>query len=175
MPLGSPSPSMTLTRWRPDASIRSSEGEPPARGGAVRSARTVPSPSRRPTIADPSGARPMVNRTVPSTPARSSATAPSSPGASRARTLPSSPTSSKADARTGSGAANGLGRELPAELGERALLRVVERREGRGDPRGVLREQPVHDLAADLGRPHRHGTTVGDQALAGDEPAGAQR
>ena len=76
--------------------------------------------------------------------------------AARAR-CPSSSTSSKALARTVAHAVRAVTpsrRELAAERGELALLGVVERGERRRHAPGVLGEQPVDDLAAQLRRAH---------------------
>src|SRR4051794_39087198 len=67
------------------------------------------------------------------------------------------------------------GRELAAELGELALLALVEHAEGGGDALRVLREEPVDELLAE--RRERDGgrALVGDQAPARDEAARLER
>src|SRR5436309_11786392 len=59
-----------------------------------------------------------------------------------------------------------LGRQLAADLGERALLGVVKRGEGAGHPRRVVWEQSLDQLDPLGGDPEHHRPTVAGQPPA---------
>src|SRR3954449_8799392 len=67
------------------------------------------------------------------------------------------------------------GGELAADLGEVALLFLIEDGEGGTDALGVLGEQTVDDLAAAEGERDAGGAAVGGQAGAGGVPASLER
>src|SRR4051812_10142244 len=81
-------------------------------------------------------------------------------------------------ARTGECGGRGishLGRELAADLGQRALLGLVEDREGALHARGVLGEEPVDQLLAEAGEGDGRRAAVVREAAADDEPAVLER
>src|SRR4051794_41813566 len=65
--------------------------------------------------------------------------------------------------------------ELAADLGERALLGLVEDGERAADALGVLGEQAVDDLAAAVGQRDARGAAGARQAPAGRAPPGLRR
>src|SRR6185369_17178490 len=65
--------------------------------------------------------------------------------------------------------------ELAADLGERALLGLVEDGERAADALGVLGEQAVDDLAAAVGQRDARGAAVARQPAADDKAAALER